>query len=119
MCLPVQELLPADADCFQNIAFIRCGEKIVGRCTAVLIPPVPKVECQTGQTTASAGLPTFVQPLRPDNILLEIKDILNMLSGFVADAHRVKKGLVVRISTSAPYKALLVKSFVIPIFEMD
>ena len=61
----------------------------------------------------------FVQPLWPDNILLEIKDILDMLSDFAADAHRVKKCLVVRISTSAPYKALLVKSFVIPIFELD
>ena len=91
----------------------------MGRCTAIGVLPVPKVERQTGQTTASAGLPAFVQSLRPDNILLEIKDILNMLSGFAADAHRVKKRLVVRISTSAPYKALLVKSFVIPIFELD
>ena len=108
-----------DADCFQHIGRIRCAEQIIGRCTAVCVPPVPKVERQAGQAAAAAGLPAFFQSLLPDNILLEIKDILNMLSGFVADAHRVKKCLVVRISTSAPYKALLVKSFVIPIFELN
>ena len=109
----------SDADCFQHIACIRCAEQIVGRCTAIGVPPVPKVECQPSYATAAAGLPAFVQPPRPDNILLEIKDIINMLSGLVADAHRVKKRLVVWIKAAGPSEALLIEFLVFPVFEFN
>lgn len=78
---------------FQHVGCIRSGEQIVRRRAAIHVPPVPEVERQAGQATAAAGLPAFVQALRPDGILPEVEDVLNVLPGLAADAHGVEKAL--------------------------
>lgn len=104
---------------FQHVGCIRSGEQIVRRRAAIRVPPVPEVERQAGQATAAAGLPAFVQALRPDGILPEVEDVLNMLPGLAADAHGVEKRLVVGIKAAGPAEALLIEFLMFPIFEFD
>ena len=89
------------------------------RRAAIRVPPVPEVERQAGQATAAAGLPAFVQALRPDGILPEVEDVLNVLPGLAADAHGVEKRLVVGIKAAGPAEALLIEFLMFLIFEFD
>lgn len=76
---------------FQHEGRIGCAEQIIGGRIAVAVPAVPQIEGQPGQTRTAAGLPTFVQPLRPDHILLKIEDILDVIPSITADTHGVEK----------------------------
>jgi len=103
----------------QHVGCIRSGEQIVRRRAAIRVPPVPEVERQAGQATAAAGLPAFVQALRPDGILPEVEDILNVLPGLAADAHGIEKSLVIGIKAAGPAEALLIEFLVFFVFEFD
>ena len=89
------------------------------RRAAIRVPPVPEVERQAGQATGAAGLPAFVHALRPDGILPEVEDVLNVLPGLAADAHGVEKRLVVGIKAAGPAEALLIEFLMFLIFEFD
>ena len=89
------------------------------RRAAIRVPPVPEVERQAGQGTAAAGLPAFVQALRPDGILLKIEDILDVIPGVATDAHGVKECLVVGIKAANPSEALFIEFLVFFVFEFD
>lgn len=104
---------------FQHVGRIRRAEQIIRRRTAIRVPPVPEVERQAGQATAAAGLPAFVQALRPDGILPEVEDVLNVLPGLAADAHGVKECLVVGIKAANPSEALFIEFLVFSVFEFD
>ena len=104
---------------FQHGGRIRRAEQIIRRRTAIRVPPVPEVERQAGQATAPAGLPTFVQPLRPDHIVPKIIDILDVMPGVPADAHGVEESLVVGIQAAGLSEALFVEFLVFSVFEFD
>ena len=93
------------------------------RRAAIRVPPVPEVERQAGQATGAAGLPAFVHALRPDGILPEVEDVLNVLPGLAADAHSdahsIEKSLVVGIKAAGPAEALLIEFLMFLIFEFD
>ena len=104
---------------FQHEGCIGCAEQVIRCRIAVAVPAVPQIEGQPGQTRTAAGLPTFVQPLRPDHILLKIEDILDVIPGVAADAHGVKECLVVGIKAADPGEALLIEFLVFSVFEFN
>ena len=104
---------------FQHEGRIGCAEQIIGGRIAVAVPAVPQIEGQPGQTRTAAGLPTFVQPLRPDHILLKIEDILDVIPSITADTHGVEKSLVIGIKAAGPAEALLIEFLVIFVLEFD
>ena len=104
---------------FQHVGRIRRAEQIIRRRTAIRVPPIPEVERQAGQATAPAGLPTFVQPLRPDGIVPEVEDVLDVLPGLAANAYGVEESLVVGIQAAGLSEALFVEFLVLSVFEFD
>lgn len=104
---------------FQHEGCIGCAEQIIGGRIAVAVPAVPQIEGQPGQTCTAAGLPTFVQSLRPDHILLKIEDILDVIPSITADTHGVEKSLVIGIKAAGPAEALLIEFLVIFVLEFD
>ena len=104
---------------FQHVGRIRRAEQIIRRRTAIRVPPVPEVERQAGQATAPAGLPAFVQPLRPDHIVPNILDLLGVIRVVSADAHGVEESRVVGIQAAGSGEALLIEFLVFAVFKFD
>ena len=54
---------------------------------------VPEVKCKVSGASARACLPTFVQPLSDNNVLSEIKYILNMLTAYFIEGEQISTAL--------------------------